>query len=121
MAARAKLAEVAVHAGMVSAAEAVVSEAEGCRARLDQRVHLAGASNLDPVDEVVLLVSARLDAWRARPQAAAAREEVLDQCGEWIQRVDHDTVDGPLAHEIDGGAGQEDRYLQSGGDAAIGD
>jgi len=90
-------------------------------AALDQLVHLAGAGDLGSVDEVALLVSARLDARRAGPKAAAAALKILDQGGERLQGVDHETVDGTLAHEIDGGAGQEDRHLQPGGDAAIGD
>src|SRR6516162_857524 len=98
-----------------------ISKAERRRPGFDQLVHLARTGDLDPVDQVALLVATRFDARRAGPQPAAARDEVLHEGGQRFQRVNDQPLDGALAHEINGRAGEENRNLQSGGEPAIGD
>src|SRR2546423_13797767 len=94
------------------------SKAECRGTGLDQFVYLAGPGDLDPIDEIALLVAASLDARRAGPQAAPAREKILDQRSQRLKRGHHRAVDRALADQIDRGAGQERRYLQSRGHTA---
>src|SRR6476620_12560607 len=64
------------------------SKAQRRRAALDQLMDLARAGDLDATNQIVLLVAARFHARRARPQAAAALEEVGDERGERYAAVD---------------------------------
>src|SRR4029077_20905768 len=80
------------------------SKAERRGAGLDQLVNFARPGDLDPVDEVALLVAARLDARRAGPQAAAARQKILDQGGQRLRRGDHCAVYWGLCAQIHRGA-----------------
>src|SRR5690606_2774762 len=84
-------------AGANGAGKALEAERRG--AGLDQLVDLAGAGDLDPRKQVVLLVAARLDAGRARPDLAAALHEVADQLRERLQRVDHRHIGRALRSE----------------------
>jgi hypothetical protein len=70
-----------------------MSEAERRRSGFDQFVHLACPGDLDPVYQVGLLVAARFDAWCAGPQPAAARDEVLDERGQRLERVNNEALD----------------------------
>src|SRR5262249_53198967 len=97
------------------------SKAERRRAGFDALVHHAGAGDLNAVDEILLLVATRLDAGRTGPQATAAREKVFHQRCQRLQRMHDQVVDGAFAHQVDPVVRQEDRDLQSRGDAAIGD
>ena len=72
------------------------------------------------VEQVCLLVAARFDARRAGPDGAAAFLEILDQRRQRLERRHMGHALAALAHQVDRGAGQEDRDLQARGDAAIG-
>jgi hypothetical protein len=56
-----------------------ISEAERGCPRFDPLVHFARAGDLDPVDQVGLLVDSRFDARRASPQPTTPGKEILYQ------------------------------------------
>lgn len=93
----------------------------GGGAVLDLLVHNAGADDLYAVDQVALLVAARDHARPAGPDHAAAPLEVGDEPGERVERRHVGQLLPAAPDQVDGGAGQEDRDLQAGGDPAVGD
>src|SRR5690606_27472193 len=87
------------------------SERKRRSAGLDLGVHGAGADDNDAVDEVGLLVAARLHARWAGPDRAAALLEVLDHRRKRLERRNLRETLTAFAHEVDRGAGEEKRYL----------
>src|SRR5262245_19912244 len=100
---------------------AQTSETERRGTALDELVDLAGTGDFHAFDEIALLVAARLDAGRARPQTPPAREKVLDQGSQRLQRHHDRAVDRALANEIDRASGQKCRDAQAGGHATVRD
>src|SRR6185369_1759479 len=95
-------------------------KAEGGGATLDPLVDHARTGDGDAFDEIRLVVAARLDARRAGVQCAAAAHEVAHEVGQRVQRLHVRAVGGFFAHEVNGGAGEEDGHFQPSRDAAVG-
>ena len=84
-------------------------------------MHDARAGDDHAVEQIRLLMAARLDAGRACPDDTTALLEILDHGGERLERRDLGEALAALADKVDRSARQEDRHLEAGGQPAVGD